>query len=99
MIIPASSFLLTLVAFHLKGVQLSIDTMLVKLYSIDAVNQQLKSEITALSNQIFLGIIIIALISSVMATVSIYHKLCNKIIGTILVLISVLSVLFSLIRT
>lgn len=98
-IIPASSFLLALAAFYLKQIQCSIDLQIAKLFTLDAVNEHLKSDMIALSHQFFYWIILIAVISAVIASVSLYHKLCNKIMGTILLLISVVSILFSLIRT
>jgi FtsH-binding integral membrane protein len=97
-IIPVSSFLLALSAFYLKGIQWSLDTTLVKLYSIDAVNEKLKSELLAYSHRIFYLVIVIAMIAIAIAAASIYNKLCNKVAGIILVIFSVLSFLCSLIR-
>ena len=97
-LIPASSFLLALIAFYLKNLQWSIDTKLTKLFSIDAVNQQLRLEIISISHQIFFLVICITIISIVIAAISIYNKLCNKIMGTTVLLISILSFLCSLIR-
>ena len=97
-IIPISNFLLALTVFYLKYIESSIALALVKLYSIDAVNRQLRLEITAVEHKVFNLAIIIALISTAIAAVSIYNKLCNKIIGVILLLFSVLCFLCSLIR-
>jgi hypothetical protein len=92
------SLLLAVIVFYLKNIQWSIDTILMELYNIDVVKEQMKMQIMTLSHQLFNIAIIIAIISLAIAIVSIKNKLCNKISGVVLLLISVLSVLCSLIR-
>ncbi len=97
-IIPVSSFLLALTAFYLKGVEFGMQVPLAKLYAMDTVDRQLRLDILGVSHDIFFVVTVIALIATALAVVSIYNKLCHKIIGIILLLFSVMSVLCSLIR-
>jgi hypothetical protein len=95
--IPISSFLLAVTAYYLKGIQGGIHTVLVRLYTTDAVDDQLRSKLVALNDGLFFWAFIIALISTALAFFSIYYKFCYRIAGVILLVISVLSVLCSMI--
>ena len=96
-IIPILNLILVLVSFSLKYFYLFSQSALARLYTIDAVDRQLKSEILKSIEGYTFFALTIGLISTVMAVVLMHNKLCNKIIGGILLRISVLSVLFSLI--
>jgi len=97
-LIPSSSFLLSLIALFLKKLQMSIDAKLSILHSIDAVSQQLRLEINSISHQLYILVVCIAILSFVIAVVSIYNKLCNKIIGATLLLVAFFSFLCALVR-
>ena len=95
-IVPISSFLLAVISFYCKGIHMNSHLAIVKLYSIDAVDQQLKSEIVALIEHYSFFALVIGLISTAIAAASIYNKLCHKILGTVILIISVLSVMCSI---
>jgi len=96
-IIPISNLLLALSVLYLKIIYGQIHSFLVKLYSIEDINNDLKQTLGIINHQLNLLIIFLATMSIVVAVVSIQNKLCNRIIGIFLLLISFLSLVFSLV--
>ncbi len=96
--IPVLSFLLSLLSLSLKYLHLSSQTTVSTLFTIESVDAQLKSEMVKFADGYAFFAFATGLISTVMAAVSIHSKFCNKSIGIILLIISFLSVLFSLLN-
>ena len=95
-IVPIASFLLALVVYFMVGIYGDIDQVIVYLFSIDAVQDHWKSKLIHLNDGLSGWMIMIALVSAALAVVSITNKFCNRIIGVIVLIISILSVLLSL---
>lgn len=96
-IVPISSFLLALTVYFLAGIQGCIHQVIVKLLAIDAVNDPLNSDLVRINGQLSFLTIMTAMVSAALAVVSITNKFCHRIIGVIVLIISILSVLLSLI--
>ena len=94
-IIQISSLLLSLLAFYMKGVQMSSHTPLSKLYSIEAVPRELKSEMVYLADLNSAFALVVGLISLSLAIAARQNKLCGKTAGTLLIIFAALSVLCS----
>ena len=96
LIVPISSFLLAMVVYFMTGIYAGIHTTISYLFSIDAVQDQWRSKLVSLNEGLSGWIIMIALVSTALAVVSITNKFCSRIIGMIVLIISILSVLLSL---
>lgn len=89
-LIPLSSFLLALLAGYLRSMQMSMHWTIAKLYMIEDVSDPVRHQFVSYDDTVLSLSMLISLISIVLAVVSLYDKLCNRIIGGILLSISIL---------
>jgi hypothetical protein len=94
-IVPVSSLFLSLSAIYLKfncGMQMYI----AELFNIDGVRQETRSALVGIETKISHLAIFLAIMSIALGVVSLHSRLCNKIVGIILLSISFVSLAFSI---
>ncbi len=96
-IIPISNVFLALSAIYLKVLYGNIEFVIIRLLKEKNMSNEIMQDIVFSNNQLSFSIIIISAISIIIASVSLYKKLCNRILCIIFFSISFISFFFSLI--
>ena len=95
-IIPLSSLVLALAAFYLKSIYASLHTGLVYLYTIDGIDDRIRSKMLGLNDDISRVAIVVALTAVAIAAVSWYTKSGSRVLSAICLAVAIGSTLFSL---
>jgi hypothetical protein len=94
-IVPVSSLCLSLYSIYLK-IYCGMQTPITELYSIDGVRQETRLAFVGIETEINHLAIFLAIMSIALGVVSLHSRLCNKIVGIILLSISFISLAFSI---
>ncbi len=100
-LLPIVSFLLAISAFYLKNLYGTIHWTLSRLLSVQDINSPspMISTLESVNSKLFLLAIFYGLIATMISVIVIREKLCNRILGLVVLIVAVISVIASLIPT
>lgn len=82
-------------AFYLKYLYLNMHWLVARLYTIDAVSDEVRAKFVSGNDKVLIAVMLIGLIAVGLAIVSLSNKLCHEFVGVVLLVFASLSFLFS----